>query len=211
MIYHITHPRFQGGAVRIQCTPEGEAVKVYLAEPAYIRIGMDIIMPPAREAGTNLFRFSPADIQRLRSEGYVITQEEEDIPTNKKIALWCRIWAEFKPVKYTMVGADAGRIKGIRLSEELLRWYLNDKDMPQTPATWHWRGKQSVSNLVRYYNEVRAAMVAPPESKHPDHWSREHMMKLDGPSIAEYHKHLKSLGLVPKKHADGSILDYVKP
>lgn len=59
-----------------------------------------------------------------------------------------------------MSAADSGKVKLIRFDEALLDHYF-------TSENFLFKGKQSIANLVRYYNELRAEMAAPPKSKYP--------------------------------------------
>lgn len=126
-----------------------------------------------------------------------------------RVALFCKWYKHYKGLPYKATGIDGKRLKefGSNLTEPLLKFYLDDTNMPDTPTTWLFKGKQSIANLLRYWNEVHAAMAAPAPSRHPNHWSREHYNKLDGPGITEYFRHLKSLGLEVVKHRN-EIVDF---
>lgn len=138
-------------------------------------------------------------------------QATESMPTNEKVAMWCRLYKHFKGASYAVNGKDAGMLGQMSITEALLTYYLDDKNLPENATTWLWRGKQSVRNLQTYFNEVRTAMLAPapPASKHPNQWAAGHAAKLDGHGLTEYYQHLKSLGLTAKRARDGSIIDWV--
>lgn len=213
-VYHITHPDMANAFMRIAVDANDQVAKLYVVGTKFSCMALMVMSPTLRLSDNKeLVAVISAThyVHRLKKEGCEVREDKPELATNVKIALWCRLWKEYKGKKWVIGGPDAKRIAELSLDEELLRWYLNDKDMPQTAQTWLWRGKQSIANLFHYINQVRVAMAAPPPSIHPDHWSKEHMAKLDGQGVGEYHKHLKSLGLVAKKHPDGSILDYVKP
>lgn len=144
----------------------------------------------------------------LLDAGCIILESEPAMATNQKVALWCRLYEQHKGLKYRVTGKDAGMLSKLPLNEDLLAWYLNDKDMPQNATTWLWRGKQSVANLARYWNEVRAAMAAPAASRWPDHYSKEYERKLTGEDITAYRRHLRSIGLTPVVGRDGAIIDF---
>jgi len=146
-------------------------------------------------------------LEDMETRGFIFIQQAEQ-GTHDKIALFCKLYEEAKGVKYKVSGADSGKIKGISVNEALLKFYLDDKRASGSVG-WLWRTKQSIGNLVRYYNEVRAAMVAPDASKWPNSYDREFEKKLDGAGITAYRLHLKSLGLVPKADRTGQIIDWV--
>lgn len=208
-VYHVTHPDFPKSILRVSVDAHGQLDKLYVTGPAFITTCCTALVPPGEKLASAL----PADVflASLKQLGCKVRQDRAKMPTNEKVALWCRMWQAYKGEKWSIAGPDAKRLGELAVDEALLHWYLNDKAMPDTSQTWLWKGKQSISNLYHYFNQVKVAMAAPPPSKHPDHWSREHYAKLDGPGVSEYIVHLKSLGLVPKKHRDGTIMDYVKP
>ncbi|HRF80141.1 MAG TPA: hypothetical protein PL070_08640, partial [Flavobacteriales bacterium] len=70
------------------------------------------------------------------------------MPTNEKLALWCRLYEQFKGIKYKVSPADSGKMKTLSINEELLTFYLDDKELPENATTWLFRGKQSIANLV---------------------------------------------------------------
>lgn len=151
--------------------------------------------------------------EQLRAAGYVIEErgEKEEKAPDNKVALWCRLYKEYKGVAYKVSGADAGKMKRLNVTEELLRWYLDEAKLPQNSTTWLWRGKQSIGNLSHYWNEVNTARTTPAASKHPNTYDRDYERKLTGEGITEYRKHLRSLGLVPVTDRSGAITTYRKP
>lgn len=209
-VYHVVHPAYPKALMRVSMDAQGRVDKLYIAGIAFMSTAGAAIASAVEGCLNDPL---PADqfIRELQALGCTVKEDKAKLPTNLKVALWCRLWKEYKGEKWVIGGPDAKRLGEMALDEPLLRWYLNDKDMPDTPQTWLWKGKQSVGNLFHYINQVKVAMAAPPPSKHPDHWDREHFAKLDGQGIGEYFKHLRALGLVAKKHRDGSILDFVKP
>lgn len=171
----------------------------------------------ARLLGVNVFQpFTNERIQALRDTGLTIEEvtASTELPVNKRVALFCSLYEEYKKVKYRMNAKDIGMMKQLPVTEAILRYYLDEKASPDNATTWLWKHKQSVRNLSTYWNELLTAMQQPqqaaaPKSKHPDHWDAAYHRKLDGPGITSYFQHLRSLGLVVKKHRDGSILDFV--
>lgn len=196
MIYKLKHPDHPGLA-KILTDTEGELLTVYVDGTTLI-------------ASLNVKGTWDEDrLAALKEQGYIITVERGQT-TQERIALWCKLYKHFKGLPYRVSAADSGKMKNMVVTEPLLRYYLDDTRAEKAGSVgWLWKGKQSIANLARYWNEVRTAMVAPEPSKHPNTWSPEHLKKLSGPDIGEYHKHLKRIGLVPKHHRDGSIMDYV--
>lgn len=206
-VYNVTHPAYPKAVMRVSEDAQGRVDKLYISGPAFVATGTAALASMERSIDL------PADVylHSLKLQGCSVKEDTAKLPTNEKVALWCRLWKEYKGEKWTITGPDARRMGEIQVDEAQLRWYLNDRDMPDTPQTWLWKGKQSIGNLFHYYNQVKVAMATPPPSKHPDHWDRAHFNKLDPQDIGDYYRHLRSLGLVAKMHADGTILDYVKP
>jgi hypothetical protein len=198
MIYTVKHPDIKG-QLRVMCDQESKAVQVYFdCRPLLEQL-----------VGILLFTFDDALLDELRGRGFTVAVSEPELSVSQRISLWCRLYKQHKGTSYRILGSDAGKMRDLKVDEELLNYYLNDAELPQNSTTWLWRGKQSISNLVRYQNEVRASMVAPAQSKHPNVWSRDYYMKLDGAGITEYMAHLRGLGLVARKHRDGSIIDFI--
>lgn len=198
MIYKLKHPDHLGVA-KVLTNAEGIPISIYVDGEALVS-GLD-----ARGVWTE------HRLAVLRGQGWHITVVQ-DLNTQERIALWCRLYKLHKGLPYRVSGADAGKMKNLQVTEALLNWYLNDAKAAKAGAAgFLWKGKQSIGNLAKYWNEVRTAMVAPEPSPHPDHWDAKHYARLDGPGISAYFRHLRSLGLVPKKHKDGTIIDFVKP
>jgi hypothetical protein len=128
------------------------------------------------------------------------------LPTHDKIALWCRLYKEYKGIAYNVSAADAGKIARIKVSEDTLRHYF-------TSANFLFKDKHSISNLVKYFNELLAEIAAPKlvKSKHPDHYSKQYEDRLDANGLTDYRNHLRSLGLVPQLDKFYNIKDWYKP
>lgn len=158
--------------------------------------------------------FDAGALEVLKAQGMVV-EVVPDKPRSghDRVALFCKWYKHYKGLSYKVTPVDGKRLKdwGSDLTDELLRFYLDDEALPDTPTTWLFKGKQSILNLLRYWNEVNAALAAPAPSKHPNHWSPEHYRKLDGPGITEYLRHLRAQGLVAKRAPDGSIIDFTRP
>jgi hypothetical protein len=213
MIYEVTTPAIPGALAKFRVNDQGVVRSVYL-EGSDMIAEMHSLMEPSIKA-IDLLKWD-AMVAALHQSGrfrFIITEHAEAkvLPTNEKIALWCRLYEQFKGIKYKVSPADSGKMKTLSINEELLTFYLDDKALPENATTWLFRGKQSIANLVKYQNEVRAAMAKPSDSRFPDHYSAEFERKLDGPGITEYRKHLMGLGLVPKRARDNTIIDFIRP
>ena len=125
------------------------------------------------------------------------------IPANIKLAAFCRLYEQHKKIKYRVSPADSGKIKLIQVDEPLLEAYF-------TSGNFLFKNKHSISNLVKYYNELLAEIVAGPASKHPDHYSKAYQDKLSDKECPDYWNHLRSLGYQPKKDKMGNVVDWVK-
>lgn len=126
---------------------------------------------------------------------------ERTAATNEKIALFCRIYEKHVGIKYKVSASDSGKIKTIQVDENLLGHYFRSEN-------FLWKGKYSISNLVKYYNELRADIIQGGKPKHPDQWDAEYFRKLKTDQISDYYRHLKSLGLKVIKDGTGRILDW---
>ncbi|MEO8589440.1 MAG: hypothetical protein ABI432_08740 [Flavobacteriales bacterium] len=199
MIIRVTHPDHEGKLAKLIVNEERRAVTVYVD-------GRDLLTAIYPQL---LKLWDDGILDEMRALGFVVEVLNEKDAVNVRIAAFCKWYKHFKGVAYKASAKDIGMMKNIVVSEALLRFYMDDQNMPDNSTTWLFRGKQSIGNLVKYFNQVRASMVAPIASKHPNVWSREHLNKLDGPGISDYHRHLKSLGLVAKTARDGSVLDYI--
>lgn len=93
-------------------------------------------------------------------------------------------------------------MKTLTVDEAMLTAYF-------TSQNFLFKSKQSIANLAKYYNELRAEIAANGKSKHPDSWSLEHENKLSPQELPDYWKHLRSLGLEPKKDRVGKTVDWV--
>lgn len=217
MIYHVTNSKLPGQRARIKVRDaDGVIVAVFFDGQEFVK-SMSQVLEIAANVTDRTVRFWPDLREMLGGDEHItITEvkEEKELAVNERVALFCRLYKQHKGIAYRMSPKDVGIIKALPVTEALLSYYLNEAELPENPTTWLWRGKQSVSNLRNYWNEVMTSMQVPvPEkvkSRHPNKWDREHLRKLDGEGITEYYRHLKSLGLVPRKHPDGSTIDWVK-
>ncbi len=123
-------------------------------------------------------------------------EPKKQTPVSDKIALFCRLYKQFKNgLAYKVSSADAGKIKLLDLDEDLLLFYFKS-------SNFLFEHKHSISNLAKYYNELRAdqaGLNAAKKIKHPSTYSVAHENSLTTDQVLEYWKHLRSLGLRPVK------------
>lgn len=133
---------------------------------------------------------------------YIIhAQLIEEVPSNVKIATFCRMYEQATGVKYKVSAADSGKVKKIDINEDLLKCYFNSDN-------FLFKGRYSIGNLVKYYNELLVEQQAPAKSKYPIRYDRDYERKLSPQQLSEYWKHLRSLGFTPTKNQQGQIVDW---
>ena len=120
---------------------------------------------------------------------------------NQKIALFCSLYEKHVGIKYKVSPSDSGKIKHVDITEQLLHHYFRSEN-------FLWKGKYSIANLVKYYNELRADMVQGGKPRHPDEWDKAYFARLPVDQHADYFRHLREQGLKAIKAANGSILDW---
>lgn len=129
-----------------------------------------------------------------------------DMPSNEKLGLFCRLYEVFKGVKYKVSAADSGKIKLVKVDEDILVFYFNS-------SHFLFKGKHSIGNLVKYYNELMSHFVQsqkPQSINYPDHFDRAYQNKLTEKECPGYWAHLRGLGLTAKKDRVGNVVDWVK-
>lgn len=160
--------------------------------------------------------FKPAlDEARVAKLFHSISPNEDDVWTisklglkvskesapNEKLALFCRIYERHKNIKYKVSAADSGKIKQINPSEELLHFYFRSEN-------FLFKGKQSIANLVKYWNELRADFAGQGKTKFPDDWQPEMLKKLTPQDTIHYYAHLRKLGLKEIRTEAGQIVGF---
>lgn len=125
------------------------------------------------------------------------------LPTNEQIALFCRLYENKTNVKYKVSPADAGKMKGLQLSNELLECYFGSDN-------FLFKNKYSIANMAKYYNELRVELANRGKSHHPNYWDSGYEAKLKTEELPGYWAHLRSLGLVAKKDRVGKTIDWVR-
>lgn len=124
------------------------------------------------------------------------------LKTNEKVALFCRLYEMYAEVKYKVSPADSGKIKHIKIDQELLLHYF-------TSDNFLFKGKYSIGNLVKYYNELLAEMAKGNKGKYPNYWKEDFENKLTNTERNEYWAHLRSLGLEAKKDKMGKTIEWI--
>jgi hypothetical protein len=109
--------------------------------------------------------------------------------TNEKIAAFCREYEKVLKIKYKVSPSDAGKLKLVKIDEELLQVYF-------TSTNFIFKNK-SIGNLVKYYNELRAEAEAQKTNggiSFPNIPDAKFEKNLKPYQVPEYWKHLRSLG-----------------
>lgn len=114
----------------------------------------------------------------------LIAQSDRD-----KIALFCSFYQKYIGIKYKPTGADAGKVKGVAMDDEMLAFYFESHDFKVR--------EKSIGNYVKYYNWIRQ-MFANPQlfatAKFINEWDEEYARKLSPKDFTEYRQHLVKLG-----------------
>lgn len=139
------------------------------------------------------------DIQKLKQIGL---HAERLLATNEKVALFCALYERHKKVKYQVSSADTGKIKLIKVDEAMLEHYFQSDN-------FLFKGKHSIGNLVKYFNELRAELAAP-KQRFPDYFDKSFQDKLKPGEEKHYWAHLRNIGLEPKKDRFGVVIDWIK-
>lgn len=142
------------------------------------------------------------DIDLSESNFELIVLQKVADKTNEKIAIFCRYYESYAGHKYKISRPEIGMIKRTEVSEPLIKKFFESKEF--------WAKIKSVSYYCKNINEIKRLTEINANNLHPNHYDAEYMKKLTGPEISDYYKHLRSLGLVAKKNAVGTIIDWVK-
>lgn len=152
------------------------------------------------EAFTDKVPMYEKDLPQLKLIGL---HAHKEAGPNEKIALFCRLYEQHKRIKYIVSAADSGKIKLVKIDEPMLLHYFSSDN-------FLFKGKQSIANLVKNYNELRADIAAGSKSKFPGHFSKEYQDKLKPSELKHYWSHLRSLGLEPQKDRFGVVTDWIR-
>lgn len=186
-----------------ELTSKARAGSLKLTYEEGLLTGFEISFKPAveREKHIKLFSTMPVlepDLKMLEGLGLEIVQAT---PSNEKLALFCRMYEKHKGIKYKVSAADSGKIKTISMTEEILQYYFKSEN-------FLFKGKHSIANLVKYWNELRADMAGQGKSKFPDEWQPELIKKLTPQETIHYYSHLRSLGLNAVKTPGGQVVGF---
>ncbi len=156
---------------------------------------------------TNLMEkltINEADVYELKSIGLEVSRVADK--TNEKIALFCDYYMKYhNGLKYKVSPADSGKIKHVVITDKLLTVYF-------TSDNFLFKNKHSISNYTRYFNELNQEANKPkenkPKSKYPNQYNASFERTLSGNELSNYWKHLRDLGLKPKK-VRGRVVDWL--
>lgn len=158
---------------------------------------------PLTEAQFNAFigclSFTEDNVDFVKNCGLNVSRNT----SNQKIALFCSFYKEYMKLPYKVTKADSGKIKHIKLTDEILKAYF-------TSINNLFKNKRSISNLVNFYNELLAEIAAGSTAQYPNGYDRKfesHLTEKDKPG---YWSHLRSLGLVARKNRTGMVTDWIK-
>jgi len=140
-------------------------------------------------------------IDNLLNIGLRITETLRD---NEKVALFCRLYERYIGIKYKVSAADSGKIKKIKLTEDICQHYM-------ASSNFLFKGRQSIGNMVKYWNELLRdyANGGKAGNDFPNRYDREFEKTLDTTKTIRYYAHLRSLGLKPKKDSMQNIIGWV--
>jgi hypothetical protein len=124
-----------------------------------------------------------------------------DTGSNLKLTLFCEYYTKYyKGIKYKVSSSDAGKIKHYEVNDKLLQTYF-------TSENFLFVGKHCISNMVKYYNQLRTEVENVNPHKFPNKWSRDYFKNLAISLHRQYYDHLRSLGYKPVMR-DRQIIDW---
>lgn len=144
--------------------------------------------------------FSETRVRDFEAIGLRVMLEAGD-RTNSKISIFCRLYERYIGVKYKVSRADAGKMKHIKVDEPMLVHYFQS-------TNFLFSGKWSISNLVKYYNELLAEIARQGKPQYPSGWDAAFAAKLQGTELSAYWGHLRELGLKPVRDRQGNVVDW---
>ncbi len=179
------------------------AARLTFEDQHFIAVEIEFKPPLDAEKTHQLLRALPAveiNIHHLTRLGLTLKKVANPIAPNEKLALFCRVYEKHKGLKYKVSAADSGKIKQINPTEEQLHAYFRSEN-------FLFKGKQSIANLVKYWNEFRADQAGAGKKQYPNDWQPDLLKKLSPQETIHYYAHLKSLGLEPVK-AGGQVVGF---
>ncbi|MBY0244989.1 MAG: hypothetical protein K2Q03_06020 [Sphingobacteriaceae bacterium] len=177
------------------------AIELHYLNGVLTAIKLDLKTPMTAKQWAVFVSLIRYDEEVLHYEDYGFVVEKL-AATNEKIALFCMLYEKYVGVKYKVSGADAGKIKLLAIDGDLLLRYFSSEN-------FLFKGKYSIANLAKYYNELRAEVLARDKPKYPNNWSAAYEAKLPPAELGAYWQHLRGLGLAPKKDRTGRTVDWV--
>lgn len=180
------------------------SIKATYEEGLLIAIEIDFNPPLTNPKTAWVFGSLPTNANKVEDfnslKGYGLTVSKAMQP-NEKLALFCRVYEKHKGIKYKVTAADSGKIKQINPTEEQLHAYFRSEN-------FLFKGKQSIANLVKYWNEFRADLAGQGKSKFPDEWNADLVRKLTPQETVNYYSHLRGLGLKAVKSEAGQVVGF---
>lgn len=134
------------------------------------------------------------NVEAIKTIGTEPELPTSDYPTNKKIARFCEFYEAKTKLKYKVLPTDAGKITNLKATESewenLMQTYYNSMN-------FIFLNKYSISNVVKYWNELRVeAMGTPTRKNYPIPYDAGYFKTLDMMQQREYWKVLRDAGYV---------------
>lgn len=181
------------------------SAKLTFEDHHLIAFEIDFNPPLDAQKTHQLLRALPAteiNLHHLTLLGLTLKKTATPIAPNEKLALFCRVYEKHKGIKYKVSAADSGKIKQIDPSEELLHFYFRSEN-------FLFKGKQSIANLVKYWNELRADFAGKGSgTTFPNEWQPDLIKKLSPQETVHYYAHLRSLGMEMIKSQTGQVVGW---
>ncbi len=114
----------------------------------------------------------------------------KELAANEKLALFCEAYKRHRGHKYKANGKHGNMLRPYPLTTQILEHYF-------TSENWYFKGKHSVPNLVRYWNELQDEMRNGSAQGFPNEWSQAYERSLKPEQLPQYWAHLRALDLEP--------------
>lgn len=134
------------------------------------------------------------------------TKRIERMTVPVKIRLWCAAYKKHRNTTYNVSTKEKANLAKVAFSPALLTSYFTCTEY------WATTNHYDLGTYIREINKVRdlAANGMHKKSRWPDGFKPELVSKLQPQELTEYYTHLRSLGLSPKKDAQGRIIKWSK-
>jgi len=130
-------------------------------------------------------------VEKMHAIGDAHEKPLEDMPPNMKIALFCEFFEAKTKVKYKVSPADSGKVTHLRANakewENLLQVYFDSNN-------FLFKNKYSISNIAKYWNELRVEALGEPVSNFPIPYSQAYFKTLDLNGQRAYWTALRAAG-----------------